>query len=123
MILIYFFTGLYFVSMLFIFLYSLSQAHLLYHFVLYQKNPPPLETNILKDLPIVTVQLPIYNERYVVERLINAVADLNYPIEKLEIQLLDDSTDETQQLILEKIKEFPKHNFHYLHRLDRRGFK
>ena len=52
------------------------------------------------DLPIITVQLPIYNELHTVERLLEATAALRYPTEKLEIQLLDDSTDETSQIIV-----------------------
>src|SRR5690606_21276040 len=76
-----------------------------------------------EEWPQVTVQLPVYNERYVIKRLIKAVASLNYPLHKLEIQILDDSTDITQQLIREKIKEFPELNFRYIHRTDREGFK
>lgn len=84
---------------------------------------PPLATKKWDDLPEVTVQLPIYNEKYVVERLIEAVASFHYPKDKLEIQLLDDSTDETAQIIKEKIKAYPEIKFRYIHREDRTGFK
>ena len=57
------------------------------------------------DLPVVTVQLPIYNERYVLERLLRAVSLIDYPKEKLEIQVLDDSTDETSGIAM---REFTK---------------
>ncbi|MGH7263180.1 MAG: glycosyltransferase, partial [Candidatus Rokuibacteriota bacterium] len=57
-----------------------------------------------QDLPVVTVQLPIYNERYVIQRLIDAVVRLEYPREKLEIQVLDDSTDETTAIAGELIE-------------------
>jgi len=50
------------------------------------------------DLPQVTVQLPIYNERYVIRRLLEAVCALDYPRDRLEIQLLDDSTDDTAEI-------------------------
>jgi cellulose synthase/poly-beta-1,6-N-acetylglucosamine synthase-like glycosyltransferase len=75
--------------------------------------------------PSVTVQLPIYNEFYVVERLIDAVARLDYPWEQLQIQVLDDSTDETTRLARTRV-EFHRArglNIELLHRQDRRGFK
>ncbi|WP_306413696.1 cellulose synthase family protein [Cecembia lonarensis] len=75
------------------------------------------------DLPKVTVQLPVYNEKYVIDRLIEAVAELEYPKDKLEIQILDDSTDETSLIIQKKIKGFPEIDFQYIHRKDRAGFK
>jgi cellulose synthase/poly-beta-1,6-N-acetylglucosamine synthase-like glycosyltransferase len=114
---------LYFLGMVFIFLYSLAQGHLLVHFFKFKKESnqaPPQEPN---SWPKVTVQLPIFNERYVVERLIDAVAKLNYPSELLQIQILDDSTDETGALIQAKVLDYPKLNFEYLHRTDRTGFK
>ena len=77
------------------------------------------------DLPNVTVQLPIFNEMYVAERLIDAVAQLDYPTEKLEIQVLDDSNDETQRLCQQKVRQLHRQNLniHYLHRDNRQGFK
>ncbi len=83
--------------------------------------PAPLPEN----WPSVTVQLPIYNEFYVVERLIDAVARLGYPREKLQIQVLDDSTDETTRLARGRV-EFHRArglDIRLLHRQDRRGFK
>ena len=77
------------------------------------------------NLPVVTVQLPVYNERYVVERLINAVCALDWPKEKLEVQVLDDSTDDTvnlsQATVNQKLTE--GFNVKLLHRTDRTGFK
>src|SRR5690606_25840230 len=105
MIILYFSIVLYVLAMLFILVYSLAQADLLFHFLRYKKEPVLSENLDLDNLPVVTVQLPVFNEKYVVERLIDAVAAFNYPTEKLEIQLLDDSTDETQRLIKQKIKE------------------
>lgn len=123
MIIIYFFVALYALAMLFILIYSLAQAHLLFHFYLYQKHPAPKETLSEADLPPVTIQLPVFNERYVVERLIETVARMNYPPDKLEIQILDDSTDATQHLIQQKIREYPQLDISYIHRIDRQGFK
>src|SRR5690606_25635721 len=123
MIVIYLAIGLYFLAMVFIFLFALAQAHLIVQFLLYRKKPTHRPHAGRVDFPPVTVQLPVFNESYVVEWLIDAVAALNYPAEKLEIQLLDDSTDETQEIILRKIGEFPRLNFNYIHRSERKGFK
>jgi len=119
----YFFASLYFAGMLFVFLYSLAQGHLLFHFLKALKKQNQASSTEIKTLPKVTVQLPIYNEQYVVERLIDAAAQLNYPRELLEIQILDDSTDQTVDLIQNKLKQYPQLNFTYLHRVDRVGYK
>ncbi len=76
-------------------------------------------------LPAVTVQLPIYNEWYVANRLIEAAAALDYPRDLLEIQVLDDSIDETVLLVAETVSRLRAQDFdvHHLHRTDRRGFK
>jgi cellulose synthase/poly-beta-1,6-N-acetylglucosamine synthase-like glycosyltransferase len=122
MFLVYLSIGVYAFGMLFIFIYSLAQGHLLLNF-LKSRNKIEPATYMPESWPLVTVQLPIYNELYVVERLIEAAAKIDYPAELLQIQLLDDSSDATAQLIQEKIKNFPEVNFQYLHRTDRRGFK
>jgi cellulose synthase/poly-beta-1,6-N-acetylglucosamine synthase-like glycosyltransferase len=114
---------LYFLGMVFIFLYSLAQGHLLVHFFKFKKESNQSPPQVPNSWPKVTVQLPIYNELYVVERLIDAVAKLNYPGELLQIQILDDSTDETGALIQAKVLAYPNLNFEYLHRTNRTGFK
>ena len=77
------------------------------------------------DLPLVTVQLPIYNELYVSERIIQAACALDYPAEKLQIQVLDDSTDETTALISHIVAEAQAEgiNIVHLHRTNRAGYK
>ncbi len=77
------------------------------------------------DLPAVTVQLPMFNERLVAERVIESACRLDYPREKLEIQVLDDSTDETQQIARSTVERFRNEGFRiaYLHRADRTGYK
>ncbi len=77
------------------------------------------------ELPSVTVQLPIYNEWYVVERLIESAAALEYPPELLEIQVLDDSTDDTALLVAEKVKQLQTKGVDvvHIHRENRTGFK
>ncbi len=78
-----------------------------------------------EDLPVITVQLPLFNEMYVVERLVKAVTEIDYPREKFEIQVLDDSTDETVKLAEATVAKYAQHGFdiHCLHRADRTGFK
>ncbi len=77
------------------------------------------------NLPAVTVQLPLYNERYVVRRLIDAVASLDYPRDRLEIQVLDDSTDETTAIARARAAFWRERgvDIRVLHRSDRAGFK
>jgi cellulose synthase/poly-beta-1,6-N-acetylglucosamine synthase-like glycosyltransferase len=77
------------------------------------------------SLPAITVQLPLYNEKYVVTRLIDAVCQLDYPIEKLQIQILDDSDDETTDIITAIVDDYKLKGFDitHIHRLDRLGYK
>ncbi len=77
------------------------------------------------ELPRITVQLPLFNELYVVDRLLKAVTAIDYPREKLEIQVLDDSTDETVKVAEAVVAKYKAQGFdiHYIHRADRTGFK
>ena len=77
--------------------YGLHRYYLVYTYLKNRRNVPGPPPDIA-NWPRVTVQLPIYNERYVIERLVDAVARFDYPRELLEIQVLDDSTDETQEV-------------------------
>jgi cellulose synthase/poly-beta-1,6-N-acetylglucosamine synthase-like glycosyltransferase len=85
----------------------------------------PLQQYAETELPTITVQLPIFNEMYVIERLLEAVCQLDYPEDKLDIQVLDDSLDETQKICQAKVLDLQKKhpNIHYIHRPDRWGFK
>ena len=87
------------------------------------KHPSPLDS--FSELPAVTVQLPIFNEEFVAARVIQAACALDYPREKLQIQVLDDSTDSTAQIASECVRTLAAagHNVSYLHRSDRTGFK
>jgi cellulose synthase/poly-beta-1,6-N-acetylglucosamine synthase-like glycosyltransferase len=89
------------------------------------KRLRPHRTAILHKLPQVTVQLPVYNERYVVERLLNACAALDYPQELLEIQVLDDSTDDTVEIVADTVGRLRAEgaNMIHIHRKNREGFK
>ncbi len=110
-------------AMLFILFYSIAQAHLLYRFRVFLKQGHGAISPAPDAWPMVTVQLPVYNERYVVERLIDAVAALDYPADKLHVQLLDDSDDETTSLIQNKLKQYPYLNMQHIRRPDRSGYK
>jgi cellulose synthase/poly-beta-1,6-N-acetylglucosamine synthase-like glycosyltransferase len=117
-------------SLLFIFGYSVAQAHLV-HLYLTSKRQKRQSTNKIlapnmpSEFPLVTIQLPIYNELYVVERIINAVASFHYPIDRFEIQVLDDSTDETVGLVKSKVSALKAQglNIHHIRRESREGFK
>lgn len=88
-------------------------------------DPAPKQTYPEEKLPRVTVQLPLFNERYVVERLIDAACKLDYPAHLLEIQVLDDSTDDTTALARERVQFWQKQGIDItlLHRKKRQGFK
>src|SRR5215813_2152631 len=108
-------------------LLAMYGAHRMLMVVLYYRHRrnAPRPAGDLSALPRVTVQLPIYNEVYVAERLIEAVTRLDYPQELLEIQVLDDSTDETRDVAKRVVERFRARGFDisYLHRDDRSGFK
>ena len=88
-------TILYSLSLLYVFLFSIGQLHLTWLYIR-KKNKQAQSSGASSNVhPYVTIQLPIYNERYVVARLIDSIANLSYPKDKLEIQILDDSTDDT----------------------------
>ncbi|MBB6612571.1 glycosyltransferase [Pontibacter sp. Tf4] len=115
---------IYSLCLAFIFCYSLVQLHLTWLY-LYGTRQQPKPTIAFDAWPAVTVQLPVYNERYVVERLLEAVAAFDYPADKLQIQLLDDSTDDTTYIISRKIKELAPTGIQIEHirRRERTGFK
>jgi cellulose synthase/poly-beta-1,6-N-acetylglucosamine synthase-like glycosyltransferase len=114
----------YFVVLCVLALYGLHRYWLVYDYYKYAKNipspPPPVAS-----WPRVTVQLPIYNERYVIERLVDAVARFDYPTELLDVQVLDDSTDETQQVARACVERHAAAGMpiSYIHRTNREGFK
>jgi cellulose synthase/poly-beta-1,6-N-acetylglucosamine synthase-like glycosyltransferase len=89
------------------------------------KDGHPVPAGQFASLPPVTIQLPIYNEMYVADRLIDAVCKLEYPRELLEIQVLDDSTDETRGIAEQAVRRNAAQGIDitYLHRTDRTGYK
>jgi cellulose synthase/poly-beta-1,6-N-acetylglucosamine synthase-like glycosyltransferase len=79
----------------------------------------------LKEWPPVTIQLPIFNEKYTVERLLRAVTKLDYPADKLQIQVLDDSTDDTRDLLARLVEDYTSRgvDIELIHRVNRKGYK
>jgi len=116
--------GLYFLTLVILAVFGLHRYIMVY---LYYRNegrrarPVPLP----EHLPRVTVQLPLYNEMYVVDRLVDSVTRIRYPKERLEIQVLDDSIDETCAIAQAAVERHRALGFdiHYIHRDDRRGYK
>jgi len=114
----------YFISLAILFVFGAHGYVMVYWYnkfrALDKKPPAPLQ-----DFPKVTIQLPVFNEMYVVERLIRAVCEIDYPRELLEIQVLDDSTDETTRLAQRAVEHYQKQGYaiKLLHRDNRRGYK
>jgi len=145
-ILAYSILAVYSVALLFITVYCLMQFNLLYHYrkqsrkqerkgaaragqqvarPVYALAGLEEEEEVSGGLPFVTVQLPIYNERYVVERLLEAVAAFDYPRDLFEVQVLDDSTDETVEIVAAKVAALRETGLQIeqVRRSDRQGFK
>ncbi len=120
-ILIYSFFSLFIIS------YSIVQLSLV---ISYLKNRKKIASHIevfseTDEIPYVTVQLPVYNELYVIERLIDCAAQFNYPKDKLEIQVLDDSSDETVEIIAKRVAHWQSKgiDIQHIQRPERVGFK
>lgn len=118
---------LYAFSLFLVFFYSIMQLSLS---IAYKRNKKKVaaEKDPVFDpekAPKVTVQLPMFNELYVAERIIEKAAEFDYPADKLEIQVLDDSTDETKDVIAAKVAEVKARgvNIKHIHRVDRTGYK
>ncbi len=117
-------TALYFAMLVGLSVYGLHRYWMIYLYYRHRSQrvqPAPPMT----DWPAVTVQLPLYNEKYVAERLIDAVAAMDYPRDRLEVQVLDDSTDETREIVATKVAALRRGGFEisHLHRIHRVGYK
>jgi cellulose synthase/poly-beta-1,6-N-acetylglucosamine synthase-like glycosyltransferase len=114
----------YFFVLVILAVYGWHRYYLVY---LYMKNKgrTPVPAGTQDTLPQVTIQLPIYNEMYVADRLIDAVCQIDYPRELLEIQVLDDSTDETRSVAEQAVRRNSSRgvDITYIHRIDRTGYK
>lgn len=116
--------GVYFVSLTILFLFGSSGIVMVYYYFKHRNKEQP-RVGELKEFPVVTVQLPVYNEQYVVGRLLDAVCNLAYLREHLEIQVLDDSTDETTAIIEEHVARYREQGIDVKHirRGTREGYK
>jgi cellulose synthase/poly-beta-1,6-N-acetylglucosamine synthase-like glycosyltransferase len=119
---------IYTIALLMIFAYALAQLNLLFNYLTSKKNKDNSDTfnfSNPNEIPYVTIQLPVFNEMYVMERLLDNIAKIDYPKDKLEIQVLDDSTDETietTRLHIEKIHATGL-DIKHITRTNRKGFK
>ncbi len=114
----------YFACLVVLACYGVHRWYLLAVWLRHRRTPTPQPVPFA-ELPRLTVQLPIYNELHVVERLIDAVCALDYPRERLEVQVLDDSTDDTTRVVLERVLRHRERGIDIAHvrRADRRGYK
>ncbi|MCB0599783.1 MAG: glycosyltransferase [Saprospiraceae bacterium] len=121
----YILVGFYALALFYVLVFCLSQLHLLWLYSRHHHRPSEATPPPPNKWPPVTVQLPIYNEIYVVERLIRNIMLLDYPKELLEVQILDDSTDDTTEIITRVVREYQAQGFHIRHirRPDRQGYK
>ena len=124
----YIIIAIYSTALLLIFFYSLAQLNLLINYLGYKKrNEEAPKFNLLdpKEIPFVTIQLPIYNEEYVMERLLDNIAKIEYPKSKLEIQVLDDSTDDSVAETARRVQELQETglDIQHIRRENRKGFK
>src|SRR5260221_11466410 len=120
------FLATYFLVLLILSIYGSHRYVMAYLYYKYKGNlPAPKGRFIAANSPRVTIQLPVFNEMYVVERLIDAVARIEYPRDRLEIQVLDDSTDETQGIARAKVERLRRDgiDISYIHRANRHGYK
>ncbi len=116
----------YFAILFFLAIYGAYRLRIVYQFWRYaRKQPSPAGHFDESDLPAITVQLPLFNEMYVAERIIDACAALDYPADLLEIQVLDDSTDETTEVVAARVAYHRERgvNVTHIHRTDRTGYK
>ncbi len=119
---------IYTVAIVLIFMYALAQLNLLFNYLTSKNSEDDSETfdfSNSDEVPLVTIQLPVYNEMYVMERLLENIALIDYPKDKLEIQVLDDSTDETVKTTFDHVEKLKQTGLDITHicRTDRSGFK
>ena len=115
----------YFIVMTVLAGYGLHRYALVYMYYKNRKNRTTDPPQHFAELPRITVQLPIFNEQFVVDRLVEAICKLEYPKDKLDIQVLDDSTDETTQTARAVVERYAAlgHPIVFIHRDNREGFK
>src|SRR6202043_1308821 len=115
----------YFIVLILLAGYGMHRYRLVYLYYKHGKNRTTEPAAHFEELPRVTVQLPLFNEQYVVERLLESICKLKYPPDKLDIQVLDDSTDETVEVARGLVERYAAlgNPISYHHRTNREGFK
>src|ERR1700759_2223428 len=115
----------YFVVLVLLAFYGMHRYQLVYLYYKHRKNKVTEPESRFVELPRVTIQLPIFNEQYVIDRLVDCVCKMDYPRERLQIQVLDDSTDETVDVARGVVERYAalRQNIVYLHRTNRQGYK
>lgn len=121
----YFFAALYLIALACITFYAFLELHLLVKYFRYYRKLKSYKPALPAVWPSVTVQLPVFNELYVVERLIDDICQIDYPLDKLEIQVLDDSTDESVEIAQKKCAYYATKgiDIKHIHRTNRQGYK
>ncbi|WP_438972228.1 cellulose synthase family protein [Polaribacter sp.] len=119
---------IYTICLLLIFMYALAQLNLLINYLKHRNkedNAEKFDFENPEEIPFVTIQLPVYNELYVMKRLLKNIAKIKYPLHKLEIQVLDDSTDESIEKTAKHVKKIQELGIDIKHirRSNREGFK
>ena len=117
--------GPYFIVLLILSMYGIHRYEMIRAYFKTKHNIPTVPANYFAVLPRVTIQLPLYNERFVVARLVDGICKIDYPKDKLQIQILDDSTDETHAYASRLVAEYRAagHPIEYHHRSNRHGYK
>ena len=114
----------YFFVLVILAVYGWHRYYMVYLYMKH-KHEVPVPQGAVRALPVVTIQLPLFNEMYVVDRLVDSVCAIDYPRELLEIQVLDDSTDETRAIAEAAVRRHAAEgvDIKYIHRTDRSGYK
>lgn len=115
----------YFIVLIILASYGFHRYQLVWMYYKHRRNKTTTPKSMFEQLPRVTIQLPIFNEQFVVNRLVESICNLDYPRDLLDIQLLDDSTDETVQVAADVVDRYRAlgHDIVHIHRTDRTGFK
>jgi cellulose synthase/poly-beta-1,6-N-acetylglucosamine synthase-like glycosyltransferase len=116
--------AVHFFMLLMLSFFGLHRISMVFRWMRYRKARPTIQQKY-EELPLVTVQIPLFNEKFVAQRIIDACASFDYPTDKLQIQVVDDSTDNTKELVAQRVEQYQRDgiNIEHVHRTNREGFK
>lgn len=106
--------SIHFALLLILCVFGLHRFSIVFRWFLHRNDEPEIQQSV-EVLPQLTVQIPLYNERLVAQRIVDAVAAFDYPKERLQIQMVDDSTDETLNIIAAQVKHYQAKGLHITH--------